>query len=79
MSTLMEVDIKHWMTKGKAALVMEIIQFKKTVTEASRSFDLPQMKLATTAMESCDLCNSIELRKSTRAVFWKIVSARIQM
>ena len=41
MSTLMEDDIKRWMTKRKAALVMEIIQGKTTVAEASRSFDLP--------------------------------------
>ena len=40
MSTLMEEDIKRWTAKRKAALVMEIIQGKTTVAEASRSFDL---------------------------------------
>lgn len=40
MSTLMEDDIKRWTAKRKAALVMEIIQGKTTVAEASRSFDL---------------------------------------
>ncbi len=37
----MEDDIKRWTAKRKAALVMEIIQGKTTVAEASRSFDLP--------------------------------------
>ena len=41
MSTMMEHDIKRWTAKRKAALVMEIIQGKTTVAEASRSFDLP--------------------------------------
>ena len=36
----MEEDIKRWTAKRKAALVMEIIQGKTTVAEASRSFDL---------------------------------------
>ena len=40
MSTKMEEDIKRWKAKSKAALVMEIIQGKTTVAEASRSFDL---------------------------------------
>jgi len=40
-STMMEDDIKWWTAKRKAALVMEIIQGKTTVAEASRSFDLP--------------------------------------
>ncbi len=40
MSTLMEDDIKRWTAKRKAALVMEIIQGKTTVAEASRYFDL---------------------------------------
>ncbi len=37
----MEDDIKRWTAKRNAALVMEIIQGKTTVAEASRSFDLP--------------------------------------
>ena len=36
----MEDDIKRWSAKCKAALVMEIIQGKTTVTKASRSLDL---------------------------------------
>lgn len=45
MSTLMEDDIKRWTVKRKAALVMEIIQGKTTVAEASRSFDLPPSEI----------------------------------
>jgi len=40
MSTKMEEEIKRWTAKRKAALVLEIIQGKTTVSEASRSFDL---------------------------------------
>jgi len=40
MSMTIEDDIKRWTTKRKAALVMEIIQGKTTVAEASRTFDL---------------------------------------
>mgnify|MGYP001174252186 FL=1 len=36
----MEDDIKRWTAKRNAALVMEIIQGKTTVAEASRSFDI---------------------------------------
>lgn len=45
MSTRMEDDIKRWTAKRKAALVMEIIQGKTTVAEASRSFDLPPSQI----------------------------------
>ncbi len=40
MSMTMEDEIKRWTAKRKAALVMEIIQGKTTIAEASRSFDL---------------------------------------
>jgi len=36
----MEDSIKRWTAKRKTALVIEIIQGKTTVSEASRSFDL---------------------------------------
>ncbi len=45
MSTRMEDDIKRWTAKRKAALVMEIIQGKTTVAEASRFFDLPPSEI----------------------------------
>lgn len=41
MSIVMEEDIKRWTAKRKTALVLEIIQGKTTVAEASRGFDLP--------------------------------------
>ena len=40
MSMTMEDSIKRWTAKRKTALVIEIIQGKTTVAEASRSFDL---------------------------------------
>jgi len=36
----LEDDIKRWTDKRKAALVMEIIQGKTTIAEASRAFDV---------------------------------------
>ena len=40
MSAVMEEDIKRWTARRKVALVLEIIQGKTTVAEASRSFDM---------------------------------------
>lgn len=40
MSTLMEDEIKRWTAKRKTALVLDIIQGKATVSEASRAYDL---------------------------------------
>ncbi|MPT29818.1 MAG: DUF1153 domain-containing protein, partial [Achromobacter sp.] len=40
MSTKMEEDIKRWTAKRKGALVLDIIQGKTTVAEASRQYDL---------------------------------------
>ncbi|OJY20126.1 DUF1153 domain-containing protein [Pandoraea sp. 64-18] len=40
MSMKMEDEIKRWTAKRKSALVLDIIQGKTTVSEASRSFDL---------------------------------------
>ena len=37
----MDEEIKRWIAKRKTALVLDIIQGKTTVAEASRSFDLP--------------------------------------
>jgi transposase-like protein len=45
MSAVMEEDIKRWTARRKAALVLEIIQGKTTVVEASRSFDLPPSEI----------------------------------
>lgn len=40
MSTKMDEDIKRWTAKRKSALVLDIIQGKATVAEASRAYDL---------------------------------------
>ena len=45
MSTLMEEEIKRWTAKRKTALVLEIIQGKTSVAEASRSYDLPPSEI----------------------------------
>ena len=47
MSTKMEEDVKRWTAKRRAALVMEIMQGKTTVAEASRSFDLAPSEIDT--------------------------------
>ena len=38
MSQVMEEEIKRWTARRKSALVLEIIQGKTTVAEASRQF-----------------------------------------
>jgi len=45
MSAVMEEEIKRWTARRKAALVLEIIQGKTTVAEASRSFDMPPSEI----------------------------------
>lgn len=45
MSITMEEEIKRWTARRKAALVLEIIQVKTTVAEASRQFDLPPSEI----------------------------------
>ena len=40
MSITMDEEIKRWTARRKSALVLEIIQGKTTVSEASRQFDL---------------------------------------
>lgn len=40
MSTTMDEEIKRWTAKRKSALVLEIIQGKTTVSEASRQYDI---------------------------------------
>jgi len=45
MSNLQEDDIKRWTAKRKSALVLDIIQGKATVAEASRQFDLPPAEI----------------------------------
>ena len=45
MSMVMEEEFKRWTAKRKAALVVDIIQGKTTVAEASRSFDIPPSEI----------------------------------
>ena len=45
MSNMQEEDIKRWTAKRKSALVLDIIQGKTTVAEASRQFDLPPAEI----------------------------------
>jgi len=40
LSTMMDEDVKRWTARRKSALVLDIIQGKTTVSEASRQFDL---------------------------------------
>lgn len=40
MSTVMEEEVKRWTARRKSALVLEVIQGKTTVAEASRAYDL---------------------------------------
>ena len=40
MSTTIEEEVKRWTARRKSALVLEIIQGKTTVSEASRQYDL---------------------------------------
>ncbi|MCV2216667.1 DUF1153 domain-containing protein [Thauera sp. Sel9] len=47
MSTLMDEEIKRWTAKRKAALVLEILQGKTSVAEASRAYDLPPSEIET--------------------------------
>jgi transposase-like protein len=44
-STLMDDEIKRWTARRKSALVLEIIQGKTTVAEASRTHDLPPSEI----------------------------------
>ncbi len=45
MSMLMDEDIKRWTAKRKSALVLEVLQGKTTVAEASRAYDLPPSEI----------------------------------
>lgn len=45
MSMTMDEEIKRWTAKRKSALVLDIIQGKTTISEASRQFDLPPAEI----------------------------------
>ena len=45
MSIAMDEEIKRWTARRKSALVLDIIQGKVTVSEASRQFGLPPSEI----------------------------------
>lgn len=45
MSITMDEEIKRWTARRKSALVLDIIQGKVTVSEASRQFGLPPSEI----------------------------------
>ena len=47
MSAVMDEEIKRWTARRKSALVLEIIQGKTTVAEASRAFDITPSEIET--------------------------------
>nr|WP_233093131.1 transposase [Paracoccus sp. IB05] len=65
----MDDSIKRWTAKRKTALVIEIIQGKTTVAEASRSFDLSPSEIegwvddATRGMENSLRANPLDVRE----------------
>ncbi|RID89602.1 DUF1153 domain-containing protein [Gemmobacter lutimaris] len=69
MSVTMDDSIKRWMAKRKTALVIEIMQGKTTVAEASRSFDLSPSEIegwvddAKRGMENSLRANPLDIRE----------------
>lgn len=69
MSMTMDDSIKRWTAKRKTALVIEIIQGKTTVAEASRSFDLSRSEIegwiedAKRGMENSLRANPLAIRE----------------
>jgi transposase-like protein len=65
----MDDSIKRWTAKRKTALVIEIIQGKTTVSEASRSFDLAPSEIETwvedakRGMENSLRANPLDIRE----------------
>ena len=68
MSMLMNEEIKRWTAKRKTALVLEIIQGKTTVAEASRSYDVSPSEIeawvddAKKGMENALRANPLDVR-----------------
>lgn len=69
MSMLMDEEIKRWTAKRKSALVLEILQGKTTVAEASRGYDLPPSEIeswiedGTKGMENALKANPQDVRE----------------
>ena len=69
MSETVTDDIKRWRAKRKSALVIEIIQGKTTVAEASRTYDLTPSEVESwvedgrKGMENALKANSLDVRQ----------------
>lgn len=69
MSETMTEAVKRWTAKRKSALVVEIIQGKTTVAEASRTFDLAPSEIeswvddAKKGMENALKTNPLDVRQ----------------
>lgn len=69
MGMTMDESVKRWTAKRKAALVIEIIQGKTTVAEASRSFDLSPSEVegwvedAKRGMENSPRASPLDIRE----------------
>ena len=69
MSMTMDDSIERWTAERKTALVIEIIQGKTTVAEASRSFDLTPSEIegwvedAKRGMENSLRANPLDIRE----------------
>ena len=69
MSETMAEAVKRWTAKRKSALVVEIIQGKATVAEASRTYDLPPSEIegwvedARKGMENALKANPMDVRQ----------------
>jgi len=65
----MDDQIKRWTAKRKSALVVEIFQGKTTVSEASRTYDLPPSEIeawiedAKKGMENALKANPTDVRE----------------
>ena len=69
----MEDDIKRWTAKRKTALILDIIQGKTTVAEASRAYDLPPSEIEEWVRKLPRQVDSLEVETSalnTRGLNW---------
>jgi transposase-like protein len=72
MSTKMDGDIKRWTAKRKSSPVLDIIQGKMTVAEASRAYDLSPAEVESwveegkRSMENALRANPQDVKCSTR-------------
>lgn len=81
MSVVMEEEIKRWTAKRKSALVIEILQGKTTVAEASRAFDLLPSEIenwvedAKRGMENALRTNPLDMREQYEKQFKELQEA----